>query len=95
MDVELRALVEDAKSVGTRSSTDEVGQDTGIDILCVTSIRGFIAAGQLSLIAALRLCLLDGHPVGYVPADGIVVLASEAVRTAGNSVLVRCGSSQS
>lgn len=65
--VELGALVEDTKALGTRAGTDEVGEsarkNAGVDIGGVTSVGGRVAARELSLVTTLGLGLLDGQAV--------------------------------
>lgn len=73
---------------------EDAASETRVDVRCVACIGGFVTTRQLSLVATLRLGLLDCHGMGYMPADGIVVSTSEAIRTAGNRILMGCGSSQ-
>ena len=86
LEVQLGALVEETKTVGTGTSTDEVAEGTAedarVDIGGVTSVGGLVAAGELSLVTALGLGLLDSHVVRHREADLGVALVANTVTSA-------------
>ena len=79
--IQLGALVEDTSTISTGAGTNQVGEeaaaDARVDIGGVTGVGGPVAAGELSLVTALGLCLRDGHALGDLPAN-IVVLVLKA-----------------
>jgi hypothetical protein len=86
LDRELGALLEETKTLGARSSTNEVGQgtseETAVNVGAVTSVGGLVAAGQLSLVTALVLGLLDSHVAGDGEANVAVALVAGTVGVA-------------
>ena len=89
LEIELGALVEQAQTVRARARADQVAEDAAehsrVDIGGVTGVGRFVTAGELSLVTALGLGLLDGHAGGHVPADAVqvLVLGAEAVGAGG------------
>jgi len=73
IDVELRALVKETKTCGTRpvanQVTESTREDTAGDRVGVTSIGRPVAARELSPVTTLGLSLLDGHVVRNGEAD--------------------------
>ena len=61
------ALAEETKAVATGAAADRVLQNTGENALVdggdVVSIGGLVAAGDLGIVAALGLSLVQGHIV--------------------------------
>lgn len=88
---ELGALLEETKTLGARSSTNEVGQgtseETAVNVGAVTSVGGLVAAGQLSLVTALVFGLLDSHVAGDGEANVAVALVASTVGVAGAVVI--------
>jgi len=83
LEIQLGALVEETETISTGASTDQVGQSTAeharVDIGGVTGVGGLVAAGELSLVTALGLSLLDGHVLGNGELDVGVALVANAV----------------
>ena len=65
MNIDVRALAKETKTLGSRAGADKVTQstskDTFVDIGGIASIDGFVAAGKLRLVATLCLGLLHSH----------------------------------
>jgi hypothetical protein len=99
LNIQLRALVEQAKAVGTGASTDQVRQrateQSRVNVGGITGIGSFVTARELSLVTALGLSLLDGHVVGNREANVGVAFVADAIgvtNTASEGVHRRKGS---
>lgn len=89
LEVQLGALVEETKTVGTGASTDEVGEGTTeharVDIGGVTGVGGLVAARELSLVTTLGLGLLDSQVVRDRELDIGVALVVDTVGVANTT----------
>jgi len=83
LEVQLGALVEQTKTISTGAGADQVGQSTAeharVDIGGVTGVGGLVAAGELSLVTALGLSLLDCQVLRNGELDIGVTLVANAV----------------
>ena len=89
LEIQLGALVEQTQTVRAGAAGDQVAEGAtehaGVDIGGVTGVGGLVAAGELSLVTALGLSLLDGHVIGDREADLGVALVSNTVAVANTT----------
>lgn len=77
VDIELGALAEETKTRGAIADeiAESTSQDAAVNSGGVTSVDGLVAAGELSLVTALGLSLLDGQVIRDREAGTAVTLA--------------------
>jgi hypothetical protein len=89
LEIQLGALVEQTQTVRAGARADQVAEGAaehaGVDIGGVTSPGGLVTAGELSLVTALGLSLLDSHVVGDREADLGVALVGDTVAVANTT----------
>lgn len=89
LEIQLGALVEQTQPVRAGAAGDQVAEGAtehaGVDIGGVTGVGGLVAAGELSLVTALGLSLLNSHVIGDREADLGVALVSNTVAVANTT----------
>lgn len=82
-EIQFGTLVEQTEAISARTSADEIAEQTPekarVHIGGVTGKGGLVAAGQLGLVTALGLSLLDSHVIGDREADVGVALVGNSV----------------
>lgn len=89
LEIQLGALVEQTQTVRAGARADQVAEGAaehaGVDIGGVTGVGGLVTAGELSLVTALGLSLLDSHVIGDREADLGVALVGDTVAVANTT----------